>query len=133
MSEEISSFNIEFTPLLYVSIKYNQSLRPDVSLLSKEDIKEYEKFKQLFSLFLEKLKKHDQSAFTFLSSIMSMWGYTRKYCGMCGKPIIGKYEHIQNRIVCDDCHNSYKITEELYKRDQSGSQKNKIVPKSDNK
>lgn len=110
-------FQVIISPLLFQAIKYNQTLRPSEKYLSDEDLKEFEQFKAMFKDFLSKLNKHDQSSFTTLSSVMSMWGYTRKYCGMCGRPVIGKGQHIQNRIVCDACGNSYKIAEELYRRE----------------
>lgn len=110
-------FNVIFSPLLYHAIKYNQAIKPDESYISDEDLIEFEKFKHLFKEFLQKLNKHDQSAFSSLSNLMNMWGYSRKYCGMCGKPVIGKGGHIQNRLVCPSCHSSYRITEELYKRE----------------
>lgn len=119
-------FQVIISPLLFQAIKYNQTLRPSESYLSDEDLEEFEKFKALFKEFLAKLNKHDQSAFSALSNVMSMWGYSRKYCGMCGRPVIGKGQHIQNRIVCDTCGNSYRIAEELYRReDQDDEQQNK--------
>lgn len=115
-------FQVIISPLLFQAIKYNQTLRPSEKFLSDEDIEEFEKFKKQFKEFLNGLNKHDQSAFTMLSSVMSMWGYTRKYCGMCGRPVIGKGQHIQNRIACDTCGNSYRIAEELYRKEEQISE-----------
>ena len=78
---------------------------------------------------MNKVNEEDPSAFTILSNIMAMWGYTRKYCGMCGRPIIGKPGHIQNRMVCQTCDDSYKITDELYKREDSDA----VAPNKNNK
>jgi hypothetical protein len=99
---------------LYKAIKYNQGLQPDNATISEADIKEFDKFKFLFRELLTKLNSHDSTAFTVLSGIMNMWGYSRKYCGMCGKPIIGKPGHIENRLVCGSCNESYRITEALF-------------------
>jgi NADH pyrophosphatase NudC (nudix superfamily) len=102
---------------LYKAIKFNQAYSNEKPKVSKEEAKEFEKFKKLFREFMGKINENDPSAFTLLSSIMGMWGYNRKYCGMCGRPIIGKPGHIQNRMVCQTCDDSYKIAEELYKRE----------------
>jgi uncharacterized protein YbaR (Trm112 family) len=102
---------------LFNSIKYNQGLQPGKTEVSEKEVQEFEKFKLLFKEFLNKLNEHDSGAFTLLSSIMNMWGYSRKYCGMCGKPIIGKPGHIENRMVCPSCNESYRITEALLRGD----------------
>lgn len=102
---------------LFLSIKNNQSLAPDSKEVPIELAEEFEKFKSMFKSFLDLMNKHNESAFSVLSSIMSLWGYSRKYCGMCGKPIIGKPSHIENRMVCSRCNDSFRIAEELYKRD----------------
>lgn len=109
-------FQVIISPMLFQAIKFNQTLRPSEKYLSDEDLEDFETFKTLFKDFLARLNKHDQGAFSILSNIMSMWGYSRKYCGMCGRPVLGKGQHIQNRIVCDTCGNSYRIAEELYRR-----------------
>jgi hypothetical protein len=115
-------FNVIFSAPLYASIKYNQAVKIDESKLPDIDKKEFEKFKVLFKQFLEKLNNQDQSAFTILSTLMSMWGYTRKYCGMCGRPIVGDAKYVQKRLTCLSCHDSYEIANELYKR-ESGEAK----------
>jgi hypothetical protein len=102
---------------LFLAIKNNQGLKPDSKEVLKESAEEFEKFKSLFKTFLDLLNNHQESAFSILSTIMSIWGYSRKYCGMCGKPIIGKPGHIENRMVCQRCNESFRIAEELYKRD----------------
>ena len=124
-SKKGEPFNIIFSTALYNAIKYNQGLKPDDSYISKEDIEEFEKFKTMFKEFLSKLNKHDQSAFTVLSNIMSLWGYSRKYCGMCGRPVIGRGGYILGRLVCESCHGSYKITEELYNREKDSNKSKK--------
>jgi len=113
---------------LFNSIKYNQGLQPDKTDVTEKEAQEFEKFKILFKEFLNKLNEHDSSAFTLLSAIMGMWGYSRKYCGMCGKPIIGKPGHIENRMVCPSCNESYRITEALLRDDQFEPSGEKKVP-----
>lgn len=110
-------FHVIISPSLYLAIKYNQSTKRDEKNIPDEEIVEFEKFKALFKQFLDGLNKQDQSSLSLLSSIMSLWGYNRKYCGLCGKPIIGRGESIQNRLTCRSCFDSYKITEELYRRE----------------
>lgn len=104
---------------LYQAIKYNQTHNNDRDKITAEEAKEFEKFKVLFKDFINKLNTQNPSAFSLLSAIMGMWGYSRKYCGMCGRPIIGKPGHIQNRMVCITCDDSYRITEELHKKDDN--------------
>jgi hypothetical protein len=105
---------------LYKSIKYNQAHHHQAKgEITNEEATEFKKFKDLFKNFMNKLNAQDPSAFSTLSAIMGMWGYSRKYCGMCGRPIIGKPGHIQNRMVCPTCDDSYKIAEELHKREDS--------------
>jgi len=106
---------------LYKAIKYNQTHHShgDNEKILKEEVYEFEKFKKLFKEFMNKLNFQNPEAFSILSTIMGMWGYSRKYCGMCGRPIIGKPGHIQNRMVCSTCDDSYRITEELHKREDS--------------
>jgi hypothetical protein len=100
---------------LFQSIKNNQGLRPSPDEVTEEEAKEFEKFKKLFKEFMDRMNRHDSSAFSILSTIMGLWGYSRKYCGMCGRPIIGKPGHIENRMVCAGCNESYKITQRLLK------------------
>lgn len=110
-------FHIILSPALYFAIKYNQAIKRDESLLSEDEVREYEKFKETFKIFLNGVNKQDHSSLSLLSAIMNMWGYNRKYCGLCGKPIIGDGKSIQNRLTCRSCFDSYKITEELYRRE----------------
>lgn len=104
---------------LYKAIKFNQGSAKSDEQIAPEDANEFDNFKKLFKEFTHKLNKQDPSAFSLLSSIMGMWGYSRKYCGMCGRPIIGKPEHIQNRMCCNTCGDSYKITEELLRQEKT--------------
>jgi len=126
----VEPFHLILSLPLFKSIKYNQGLQPDKTEIPAADIKEFDKFKFLFKEFLNKLNAHDSSAFTILSAIMNMWGYSRKYCGMCGKPIIGKPGHIENRMVCPSCNESYRITEALLRGDQPEmvSEERRIIP-----
>jgi hypothetical protein len=105
------------SPELYKAIKNNQGLMPDSDKMERIDAEEFEKFKGLFKNFLDLLNKHQDNAFSILSTIMGMWGYGRKYCGMCGKPIIGKPGHIENRMVCGRCFESFRIADALYQKD----------------
>lgn len=106
---------------LFHAIKYNQGLI-DESHISESDIIEFNKFTTHLNGFFDKLESHDQGAFSLLSSLMSTWGYSRKYCGMCGRPVIGEFKSVQNRITCKMCYASYKITEALLKRDSYPSE-----------
>lgn len=112
---------------LFKAIKYNQAQIKDRDKITKEEEKEYYKFKNMFKDFMARLNAGDPSAFSILSAIMGMWGYTRKYCGMCGKPIIGKPGHIQNRMVCATCDESYRIAEEIHKKEDKPVQTVKRV------
>ena len=125
--EAFEPFHVIIPPALYLAIKYNQSTKRDEKNIPDEEIEDFAKFKELFRKFLEGVNKQDQSALALLSAIMSMWGYSRKYCGLCGKPIIGRGENIQNRLTCRSCYDSYKITEELYRREshEDASQRRK--------
>ncbi len=106
---------------LYKAIRFNQGSSKNDDKITLEDAKEFDNFKTLFKAFISKLNRQDPSAFSILPNIMGMWGYSRKYCGVCGRPIIGKPEHIQNRMVCSTCGDSYKITEELFKHEKTES------------
>jgi hypothetical protein len=110
-------FKIEMSPKLYYSIRNNQFLQKEDLVFSESDTKEYERFKKTWEEFENKLNNQDPIAFSILSNLMNFWGYNRRYCGMCGRPIIGRPEHIQNRIVCCNCYKSYEITENLLKQD----------------
>jgi len=112
---------------LYKAIKYNQSHHNEQNKVTKEERKEFDEFKKLFKDFMKKLNSQDPSAFSILSAIMGMWGYSRKYCGMCGRPIIGRPGHIQNRMVCPTCEDSYKITEELHKKEDHAPTVTRVV------
>ena len=113
---------------LYYAIK-NNSYYAGNSKVDRQTAEEFEKFKKLFKAFLEQLNRQDPSAFSILSTIMTMWGYSRKYCGMCGKPIIGRPGHIENRMVCSQCNASYRITEKLYQKDETPYPPKKFIPK----
>jgi hypothetical protein len=121
-------FHLIVSHALYQAIKSNQGLKSDGDKVNKETAEEFEKFKVLFKSFLDKLNKNDESAYAILSNIMSMWGYSRKYCGMCGKPIVGRPGHIENRMVCPRCFDAFRIAEELYKRDAPVEQPHKQPP-----
>lgn len=111
-------FHLIISHELYAAIRNNQGLASSSdNLIDKDFAKEFEQFKTSFKSFLDLLNKKDETAFSVLSNIMAMWGYGRRYCGQCGKPIIGKSGHIENRLVCNSCNESYRITIELYKRD----------------
>lgn len=114
---EPEPFHLIISHELFQAIKNNQGLMPSTGKVNKLTADEFEKFKSFFKTFLDLLNKHQESAFSVLSTIMSMWGYSRKYCGMCGKPIIGKPGHIENRMVCPRCNEAFNIAEELYRRD----------------
>lgn len=116
-------FHLIISHELYAAIKNNQGL-PRTNKIDKAAADEFEKFKALFKSFLDALNNHDESAFSILSSIMSLWGYSRKYCGMCGKPIIGRPGHIENRMVCPRCDDSFRITNELYKKEKEKPKEN---------
>lgn len=126
-------FNVIFSPALYHKIKHNQATAIRDEDVPQEELEEFKKFRELFKEFLNKLNKQDHSSLSILSALMSMWGYTRKYCGMCGRPIIGKPGHIQNRLVCYTCYDSYKITEELFKRVDKKEEENKGKDHTDHK
>lgn len=117
---KLEPFNVIFSPRLYQTIKHNSFLSQiyEKEGMTDEELNEYENFKTLFRDFLKKLNQNDPSAFSILSNIMNMWGYSRKYCGMCGKPIIGPSGHIQNRLTCSTCFHSFKITEKLFKMEE---------------
>lgn len=112
---------------LYKAIKYNQAHSTDQKKITKEEEREFMKFKDTFKEFMKRLNAGDPSSFSILSNIMGMWGYSRKYCGMCGRPIIGKPGHIQNRMVCPTCDDSFRITEELNKKDDRPQQAAKRI------
>jgi len=108
-------FDIKMDFSLFTAIKYNRSLK---EYKHEYDTKEFVNFKRLFKSFVEKLENQDPSAFSDLSALMSMWGYHRKYCGMCGRPVIGKIYRLQGgKIVCQTCHGSFRITEKLFEKD----------------
>ena len=107
--------NIKIDENLYAAIRYNRPVEkiPEVAK------KEYKEFEKIFKQFLSKLDSGDPRVFSLLSTLMSMLGYSRKYCGYCGMPVIGKIHRIQNStIVCKTCYLSYKITEKLYESDE---------------
>jgi NADH pyrophosphatase NudC (nudix superfamily) len=126
-------FNVIFSPALYYQIKYNHVTKIRDEDIPTEELKEFERFKSLFKDFLNKVNKQEKTAASTLSMLMTMWGYSRKYCGMCGIPIIGKPDYVGNRIVCKGCYESYKITEELYKREETRENKFPNQNKKNNK
>lgn len=110
-------YHLIISQSLYKAIKYNQAqhqVKKPKEILS-EEAEEFDKFRKLFKDFMNKLNAQDHTAFSVLSTIMGMWGYSRKFCGMCGRPIIGKPGYIQNRMVCSTCSDSYKIAESIHK------------------
>lgn len=137
MSEEENNipepFNVIFSPSLYYKVKYNHVTKIEDEQIPERELDEFERFKVLFKDFLNKVNKQDLSASSTLSALMTMWGYSRKYCGMCGIPIIGKPEYIGNRVVCKGCHESYRITEELHKREDEIEQDKKASKLNKNK
>jgi hypothetical protein len=120
------------SPRLYYAIKYNQFPPSKNEKISEEDRKEFNKYKRLWEELQKKIDNHDQSAFSLLSSIMGMWGYNRRYCGMCGKPIIGKPQHISNRMVCNTCHDGYMIAEQLLVREEMAKEDSANSEQKDN-
>ena len=118
---------VEIDLKFYTAVKYNKGL---LKYISKHDEQEFVKFKRLFKQFINKLEVDNHSAFSDMSALMSMWGYSRKYCGMCGRPIIGKINRIQNRrIVCNTCFKSYKITETLHQQEASERNSEEVASK----
>ena len=110
-------YHLIISQSLFKAIKYNQPQVKEKEKITKEEEKEFYKFKNMFKDFMTRLNSSDPSAFSILSAIMGLWGYSRKYCGMCGRPIIGKPGHIQNRMVCPTCEDSYRIADELHKKE----------------
>lgn len=109
-------YHLIISQSLYKAIKFNQAHQnKTVKEIHKEDAAEFKKFKILFKDFINRLNAQDPTAFSVLSTVMGMWGYSRKFCGMCGRPIIGKAGYIQNRMVCGTCSDSYKIAESIHK------------------
>ena len=111
-------FDIKMDYSLFASIKYNRAIK---ECANEYDKKDFETFKSLFKKFLKELhQNNNMDAFSDLSAIMSMWGYHRKYCGMCGRPVIGKIYRLQGgKIVCGTCNASYKITDMLLEKENN--------------
>jgi len=121
-------FKIDMDFTLFAAIKYNRSLK---DYKHEYDTREFTNFKRLFKEFLKKLNENNPTAFSDLSTLMSMWGYHRKYCGMCGRPVIGKVYRMQGgKIVCVTCYGSYKITEKLFEKDADEEIKEKASEKT---
>ena len=108
---EIINEKGEFTKELFIFLKYNQIVS-GASITETDELLYQEFLKQMVSLQKE-LKEDDSGASETLGSVMSMFGFSRHYCSISGKPIIGKYFKIGNRIVSQEAYESYRIVQEL--------------------
>jgi hypothetical protein len=108
---EIINEKGEFTKELFIFLKYNQMV--DNAATTETDELLYQEFLKKIDALQSELKNSDSGASETLGSIMAMFGFSRHYCSISGKPIIGKYYKIGNRIVSQEAYESYKIVQEL--------------------
>lgn len=105
------------TKELFVFLKYNQTVENVESLPQSEE----EMYREFCNKWNDLLRNMDNglSASSSLGSLLSMFGFKRHYCSTCGLPIIGKFSKIGNRVTCDPCFQSFKIIQEMEKRNEA--------------
>lgn len=105
------------TKELFVFLKYNQTVESVESLPQSEE-EMYNEFCNKWNDLLQNLDS-GLSAASSLGSLFSMFGFKRHYCSTCGLPIIGKFSKIGNRVTCDPCFQSFKIIQEMEKKNEA--------------
>lgn len=105
------------TKELFVFLKYNQMV-DSVESLPQSEVEMYQEFCNQWNSFIHDFENGDTSAASALGSLLSIFGFKRHYCSTCGLPIIGKFSKIGNRVTCDSCYQSFKIIQEMEKRDE---------------
>lgn len=105
------------TKELFVFLKYNQTVENVESLPQSEE----EMYREFCNKWKDLLQNLDNglSASSSLGSLLSMFGFKRHYCSTCGLPIIGKFSKIGNRVTCDPCYQSFKIIQEMEKKNEA--------------
>jgi hypothetical protein len=116
---EITNEKSEFTKELFIFLKYN--LIVNGPSFTETDELLYQEFLKKIASLQHDLRESDSAASETLGSIMAMFGFSRHYCSISGKPIIGKYYKIGNRIVSQEAYESYMIVKELEGRTSIGT------------
>jgi hypothetical protein len=107
----------EFTKEFFIFLKYNQMVE-SVNTTETDELL-YQEFLKKTTALRTEIQNSDSGASETLGSIMAMFGYSRHYCSISGKPIIGKYYKIGNRIVSQEAYESWKIVQELEGRNNT--------------
>ena len=116
---EIINEKGEFTKEFFIFLKYNLMVN-DAAMTETDELLYQEFLKQIGSLKKE-LEETNSGASETLGSIMAMFGFSRHYCSISGKPIIGRYYKIGSRIVSQEAYESYKIVQELEGRNSTST------------
>lgn len=101
---------------LFVFLKYNQII--ESVKLSKEDEIVYDDFCKKIIDLQKSLKTNASNSSILIGSILSIFGFLRHYCSTCGRPIIGRYSKIGNRVTCNDCFESLQIIQTIGKKEK---------------
>ena len=104
------------TKSFFMFLKYN--VVQEVKELSEYDKALYKEFISKWKTFAQLLEKNDNKASGVLGSIASLFGFNRRYCSICGSPIMSRYSKIQGKISCPSCYDSYKIIQLLEKKQE---------------
>lgn len=117
------------TKELYFFLRYNQI--SGVKKISGEDEKLYNEFCRHFEILKDAMEKGEEAKLkTLFGSVLSMFGFSRHYCSTCGQPIVGRYSKIGNRVACEPCFESYRIIQQMGKKDELGKDQQKLVEKN---
>lgn len=116
---------------LFVFLKYNQMPSKSIDKLPRHDENIYKEFVKNFNKLLNTLNTEDNKASSELGSIMSMFGFSRHYCNISGKPIIGRYQKIGSRIVSQEAYESYQIIQQMEKKEKREKSENINIGKVD--
>ncbi len=107
------------TKELFIFLKYNLVPQEGKELtLSETDERLYNEFVSKMKLLVSQFDNNDNAAKATMSSLFTMFGFNRHYCSMTGQPIIGKYFKIGGKIVSKEAYDSYKIIQEIEKKEE---------------
>jgi hypothetical protein len=101
---------------VFYFLKYNTIQQ--VEKLSEIDEQLYQQFILKVQLLQEQLESNNDKASATLSSLCTIFGFSRHFCEITGKPIIGKYYRLNGKTVSKDAFDSYKIFNEIEKKEK---------------
>ena len=99
------------TKEFFLFLKHNRFI--DKDNIKDYSNKDYNEFNNLLTSFIQAMENNNPNASEFLGALMTFLGFSRKYCSLCGKPIIGKYYKLNNRITCNNCYAAYSVIKQI--------------------